>query len=127
MAWLDNVMAPLLIAEVGRLVQNALGRAGAEEVSKPTKVKRPSRRETNLAKARMLMESMPGATVREKLSCFHGPIDAEILALVLDFPVATLHLWARQNRIPHTRPNGMVKFDPAVIADWWEANSATPR
>jgi hypothetical protein len=131
LSWLDAVLVPLLMAEVGRLVQVALGQAGelpgsAEEVSKPKRAKRPSRRETNLAKARTLMESMSGATVREKLSCFHGPIDAEILALVLDFPVATLYLWARQNRIPHTRPNGTVKFDPAVIADWWEGNSSTP-
>jgi hypothetical protein len=33
----------------------------------------------------------------------------------------------RDNRIPHFRLNGSLKFDPALIADWIDSTSSTSK
>jgi excisionase family DNA binding protein len=68
----------------------------------------------------------PLLTLREKLASFDGAIGADDIARLLQTSRHTVYLWVRDNRIPHFRLNGSLKFDPALIADWIDSTSSTP-
>jgi excisionase family DNA binding protein len=68
----------------------------------------------------------PLPTLREKLASFDGAIGADDIARLLQTSRHTVYLWVRDNRIPHFRLNGSLKFDPALIADWIDSTSSTP-
>jgi len=66
-------------------------------------------------------------TLREKLASFDGAIGADDIARLLQTSRHTIYLWVRDNRIPYFRLNGGLKFDPALIADWIDSTSSTPK
>jgi excisionase family DNA binding protein len=69
----------------------------------------------------------PLPTLREKLASFDGAIGADDIARLLQTSRHTIYLWVRDNRIPHFRLNGSLKFDPALIADWIDSTSSTQK
>ncbi len=66
-------------------------------------------------------------TLREKLAGFDGAIGTDDIARLLQTSRHTIYLWVRENRIPYFRLNGGLKFDPALIADWIDSTSSTPK
>jgi excisionase family DNA binding protein len=69
----------------------------------------------------------PLPTLREKLASFDGAIGADEIARLLQTSRHTIYLWVRDNRIPHFRLNGSLRSDPALIADWIDSSSSTPK
>jgi predicted DNA-binding transcriptional regulator AlpA len=69
----------------------------------------------------------PLPTLREKLASFDGAIGADDIARLLQTSRHTIYLWVRDDRIPHFRLNGSLKFDPALIADWIDSTSSIPK
>ena len=69
----------------------------------------------------------PLPTLREKLASFDGAIGADDIARLLQTSRHTIYLWVRDNTIPHFRLNGSLKFDPALIADWIDSTTSTPK
>jgi Helix-turn-helix domain len=69
----------------------------------------------------------PPSTLREKLASFDGAIGTDDIARLLQTKRRTIYLWVREDRIPHFRLNGCLKFDPALIADWIDSTSSTPK
>ena len=43
---------------------------------------------------------------------------AKDIALWLDTGVSTIYLWAAQDRIPHLRINGLLRFSRTEVAAW---------
>src|ERR1700722_16968068 len=69
----------------------------------------------------------PLPTLREKLASFDGAIGADDIARLLQTSRHTIYLWVRDNKIPYFRLNGCLKFDPALVADWIDSTSSTPK
>jgi hypothetical protein len=69
----------------------------------------------------------PPPTLREKLASFDGAIGTDDIARLLQTKRRTIYLWVREDRIPHFRLNGCLKFDPALIADWIDSTSSTQK
>jgi hypothetical protein len=69
----------------------------------------------------------PLPTLREKLASFDGAIGADDIARLLQTSRHTIYLWVRANKIPYFRLNGCLKFDPALVADWIDSASSTPK
>ena len=69
----------------------------------------------------------PLPTLREKLASFDGAIGADDIARLLQTSRHTIYLWVRDNKIPYFRLNGCLKLDPALVADWIDSTSSTPK
>jgi excisionase family DNA binding protein len=55
------------------------------------------------------------------------PLNVSELAKLLDVTEATVQRWARKRQIPSIRIGDVIRFDPAMLADWIELQSATTR
>jgi excisionase family DNA binding protein len=53
-------------------------------------------------------------TLRERA----GPLDVKELAELLDVTEATVQRWVRRRQIPAIRIGDVIRFDPAILADW---------
>jgi excisionase family DNA binding protein len=62
-------------------------------------------------------------TLRERTD----PFNVTELAKLLDVTEATVQRWVRRRQIPSIRIGDVIRFDPAMLADWIELQSATTR
>jgi excisionase family DNA binding protein len=62
-------------------------------------------------------------TLRERAD----PLNVVELAKLVDVTEATVQRWVRKRQIPSIRIGDIIRFDPAMLADWIELQSATAR
>jgi excisionase family DNA binding protein len=61
---------------------------------------------------------MQESLIDQKLNSFDRLINTDELSATIGVPRRTIHLWVRQNRIPHVRVLGCLKYDPQTIKRW---------
>jgi excisionase family DNA binding protein len=59
-------------------------------------------------------------TVKTKLLSFERALKAKELATILQLDVNTVYMHTRENRIPCFRIGTSVRYDPSVVAEWWD-------
>jgi excisionase family DNA binding protein len=59
-------------------------------------------------------------TVRTKLMSFERALKARELAKILALDKNTVYAHTRENRIPCFRIGTSVRYDPSVVAEWWD-------
>lgn len=55
------------------------------------------------------------------------PLNVSELAQLLSVTEATVQRWARKRQIPTIRIGDVIRFDPAMLADWIELQAACTR
>ena len=69
--------------------------------------------------------NLPAATtITQTLRGRRKAISVEDLAELLDCSKQWLYDQVKRNTIPAAKLPGMIRFDPALIAAWWEQRSA---
>ena len=62
-------------------------------------------------------------TLRERAD----PLNVVELAKLVDVTEATVQRWVRKRQIPSIRISDIIRFDPAMLADWIELQAATTK
>jgi excisionase family DNA binding protein len=58
--------------------------------------------------------------IREQLLSHKGALRPKEVGELFNIPVPTIYRHAKQGVIPSFRIGGSVRFDPLVLADWYE-------
>ncbi len=61
---------------------------------------------------------MPPSTVVQKLQDLDSPLSAKQVSEILSVPRNTIFTWTRQNKIPHQRILGVLRYNPCELATW---------
>ncbi len=54
-----------------------------------------------------------------------APLNVKDLAELLDVTEATIQRWVRKRKLPAIRVEDVIRFDPAMLADWIELQAAS--
>lgn len=54
-----------------------------------------------------------------------APLNVRDLAELLDVTEATIQRWVRKRKLPAIRVEDVIRFDPAMLADWIELQAAS--
>jgi excisionase family DNA binding protein len=74
----------------------------------------------------MLVELAGHIAEMVTLTPFPPLVDAADAARLLSVPKSWVLAEAKAGRIPHVRLGHYVRFDPAVLRDWWQARLSGP-
>lgn len=66
-------------------------------------------------------------SILKKLRGRTEPLNVSELAQLLSVTEATVQRWARRRQIPTIRIGDVIRFDPAMLADWIELQAACTR
>ena len=66
-------------------------------------------------------------SILKKLRERTDPLNVSELAQLLAVTEATVQRWARRRQIPTIRIGDVIRFDPAMLADWIELQAACTR
>ena len=53
-----------------------------------------------------------------------APLNVRDLAELLDVTEPTIQRWVRRHQVPAIRVGDVIRFDPGILADWVELQSA---
>lgn len=83
-------------------------------------VKGPTQPIIGFGFAQRVFTRMAIQTIPEKLAAAKGALTSKLVAEIFGYHHVTIRKWIVEGKIPYTRVNGTIRFDPGVLAKWWK-------